>query len=39
MDGKLIVISVDERTCREFGREEIVFQQRILEKYSKADAQ
>jgi WD40 repeat protein len=39
MDGKLIVISVDERNCREFGREEIVFQQRILEKYSKADAQ
>lgn len=38
MEGRLLVVSIDERTCREFGREQILFQQRILEKYSKADA-
>jgi hypothetical protein len=36
MDGNLIVISVDERTCREFGGEEILFQQRILERYPQS---
>jgi WD40 repeat protein len=38
MEGRLLVVSIDARTCREFGREQILFQQRILEKYSKVDA-
>jgi WD40 repeat protein len=38
MEGKMLVISVDEKNCKEVGREQIGFQNRILQSHAQGVA-